>query len=141
MTVLLKNRETGEIRRFCNVEYFACKVDPVTGEETNLLLEFCGGKKEFLPARSWQELELEQLDGDSSERESESDSAVVKPQRQMPDRILGDWSNLRRVVRQFRNLGYGDTYILETILDVADVKNGKDLFIEVNGEMVPSKLE
>ena len=80
---------------------------------------------------------------DISEREPERDSALaVKPQRKMPDRILGDWSNLRKVVRQFRNLGYGDTYILETILDISDVKNGKDLFVEAaNGEMIPSKLE
>ena len=47
--------------------------------------------------------------------------------RKMPDRILDDFSNLRTVVEQFRNLGYGDTYILETVMNVADVKNSNDI--------------
>ena len=65
----------------------------------------------------------------------------VKPQRKMPDRILDDWSNLREVVHQFRNLGYGNTYILETILNIADVKNGKNLFVEAaDGKCIPSNV-
>ena len=61
--------------------------------------------------------------------------------RKMPDCILDDWSNLRKVVHQFRDLGYGSTYILETILDIADVKNGKNLFVEAaDGKCIPSNV-
>ena len=45
----------------------------------------------------------------------------------MPDIILNDFSNLRTVVEQFRNLGHNDTYILETIINIADIKNDHEL--------------
>ena len=51
--------------------------------------------------------------------------------REMPDRILDDFSNLAEVVAQFRALGYSDTYILDTILAVCDVKGDKeDMFLD-----------
>lgn len=49
-------------------------------------------------------------------------------ERKMPDRLSDDFSNIRTVVEQFRNLGYSDTYILETIMNVADVKNERWLY-------------
>lgn len=61
--------------------------------------------------------------------------------RKMPDRILGDWSNFRHVVCQFRNLGYSDTYILNTVVAIADVKNGKDLFDETEKSPLSTKTE
>jgi len=61
--------------------------------------------------------------------------------RKMPDHILDDWSNLRHVVCQFRNLGYSDTYILNTVVAIADVKNGKDLFDETEKSPLSTKTE
>ena len=61
--------------------------------------------------------------------------------RKMPDHILDDWSNLRHVVCQFRNLGYSDTYILNTVVAIADVKNGKDLFDETEKLPLSTKIE
>lgn len=49
------------------------------------------------------------------------------PTRRMSDRILNDFSNLRTVVEQFRNLGHSDTYILETIMAFADIINDHQL--------------
>ena len=43
--------------------------------------------------------------------------------RKMPDRILDNFSNLRTVVTQFRELGKSDTEILETVMNIADIKN------------------
>lgn len=44
-------------------------------------------------------------------------------ERQMPDRIKDDWSNLQEVVEQFRQLGRSDTHILETLIQIAKAKN------------------
>lgn len=44
-------------------------------------------------------------------------------ERQMPDRIKDDWSNLPEVVEQFRQLGRSDTHILETLIQIAKAKN------------------
>ena len=49
-------------------------------------------------------------------------------ERKMPDRVKDDYSNAREVVEQFRKLGYGDTYILETLLSVIDAKNNVGLW-------------
>lgn len=54
--------------------------------------------------------------------------------REMPDRILDDWSNLAEVVAQFRALGYSDTYILDTILAVCDIRFcSEDVFLDCRG--------
>lgn len=57
-------------------------------------------------------------------------------ERRMPDRILEDWSNLKTVVSQFRNLGYNDTYILETVMNCADIFCGRDVWNTTNEEVV-----
>lgn len=50
--------------------------------------------------------------------------------RCMPDRFEDDFSNIRAVVAQFRALGYGDTYILETVMNSVDIRNGRDFLAE-----------
>lgn len=54
----------------------------------------------------------------------------MKMQRQMPDRIKDDWSNLPEVVEQFRQLGRSDTYILETLVSVVVERNKSEEFFE-----------
>lgn len=58
---------------------------------------------------------------------------VIFIKREMPDRISADWSNLAEVVAQFRSLGYSDTYILDTILAICDVRFGEDMFLDCRG--------
>lgn len=50
--------------------------------------------------------------------------------RSMPDRFEDNFSNIRTVVAQFRALGYSDTYILETVMNCVDARNGRDFIAE-----------
>jgi len=46
--------------------------------------------------------------------------------RTMPDSIKSDWSNLQTTVEQFRQLGYSDSYILNTIVEVSKIRTASE---------------
>lgn len=46
--------------------------------------------------------------------------------RTMPDSIKSDWSNLQTTVEQFRQLGYSDSYILNTIVEVSKIRTAPE---------------